>query len=137
MYQYFAVPTQDSLERLKEIFSSSPVPIDFDKIVVRLGSSQQQSTTRRAYRAQITWFGHHYNQELEYTELVGMLDSPEMTERHGELDGSYDGDFEPMVIFQSPATPLAQTNKFFLNSVANTLVSREDPFTFVERVLSS
>jgi hypothetical protein len=139
MYSYFAVPTEETARRFREILSSSPIRLDFDKMVVRIAMDVQQgveSPEGYIYSGKITWFGQRYNEDLRYAELIGVLDCPELVGRHHQLGGD-DDKYEPAVIFQSPATPLAYSNKFFITSVANTLCAREDPFTFRERVLST
>lgn len=139
-YSYFAVPTEESLRRLQDIFTSSPVPVKWGTVAVRIAmdtAKNIQAPEGFEYKGRITWFGQRYNQDLLHAELLGVLECSELIGRHRQLSETVDNDYQPALVFQSPATPLAASNKFFINSVANTLCSKEEAFTFVERVLSS
>lgn len=138
MHSYFAVPTPETKRRFQDIFSSCPFRMDFDTIVVPIAINVQtllEAPEGFQYAGRVVHFGQRYNMELEYSELVGILDCPELVARHLQLGGREEG-FTPRVVFQSPATPIARSNKFFTVSVANSLVADAEPFTFTERVLS-
>lgn len=139
-YSYFAVPTPETKRRFQSIFRSCPFTVDFDQIAIRIALHVQREKPApdgTVYAVRTIGFGHHYNVEMEYSELVSKVTCPALMVRHQNLVLGKEDDYAPAIIFQSPATPLANSNKFFIASIANTLATREEhPFTFVERVLS-
>lgn len=132
-----AIPTPQSRERLRKIFLSSPIAVDVDKLVVRIAEVNEAPSSGKTYQGVFVWFGQKTNDNLGYTELVGTLNCPEMTLRHMELTGNSHEGFDADVVFQSPATPPARSNRGFIASVHDTLVAKEpeQPFDFLEVVL--
>lgn len=135
MTTYFAVPTEHTYHRLIDIMSGAPIHLEAKRMAVRIasgsGDGQVSDTT---YSAKVTSLERKYNEELQYFELLAVLDCPELVARARELGAGED--YEPALIVQSPATPHGRTNKSWIASVHDTLVSKEGPFTFVERVIS-
>jgi len=136
MKSYFAVPTNRTLARIRALMSSAPITLDFDKMVVPLSlhTNVIPSTTGGTFQAQVTSFGHVYNEDLQHSQMVAALHSPDLVRRALELGANEQ--YQPQWIIQNSATPLARTNKFWIVSVATILVDREkEPFTFTERVI--
>lgn len=138
MKSYFAVPTDRTLTRIRALMSSAPITLDFDRMVVpialHVSGYDPSSTAGQEFRAKVTDFGHFYNEDLQHTQMVATLMSPDLVRRALQLGASED--YQPRWIIQNAATPLARTNKFWLTSIATILVDREhEPFTFTERMI--
>jgi hypothetical protein len=138
MKSYFAVPTDRTLGRIKSIMMSAPVTLDWDKMVVPIvlntDHPDPSSFTGQTFEAQVTRFGHFFNEELQHSQLVAELQSRKLMLRALQLGA--DHSYVPRWIIQNNATPLARSNKFWLVSVEEALVDREsEPFTFTERVI--
>jgi len=139
MMMHFAVLTDESKKRFRSIFMSAPIALDVDKFVVRLGTSsgENENTSEEGviHEARIVWVGREMNDELQYLEWVAKLDAPSLKERAIALGASED--FVPELVFQSPATPMARSNKFWMESVHTSLVQRETAFSLQEKSIQS
>ncbi len=139
MRSFFAVPTQTTMDRLQSILQSAPITLNFQQMVVplALNTNIEPTSTGSTFAANVISFGHFYNEELGHSQMVAVLQSPDLVKRATELGAG--PDYEPHWIIQNSATPLARTNKFWLRSVETVLVSRENhlPFTFTERVVDA
>jgi hypothetical protein len=136
MKSYFAVLTTRSLERLQAMMSSAPITLDFSAMVVPLSlhTDVVPNSTGWTFEAKVTEFGHRFNEDLQHSQMVAVLHSPDLVKRALELGAGED--YVPHWIIQNDATPLARTNKFWLRSIETIIVDRErEPFTFTERVI--
>lgn len=135
-----ALPTQETKDRIQQMFLSAPVAVDVESMYVPL--SQDVYITdfqpRGPYSGKFVEFRHKYGQnpkDEEMMELVGVIESAEMVQTaafYGVPVG-----FEIRLIFRRPAPAFSSTNRSFLMSIAETLCMKEvdQPFTFTQDYL--
>lgn len=139
-YLVVTVPTERSVKRLTEIFMSSPISVDFNNLYVPLWVGQEDEAAPKGfspqgpYESKFEAFGRDWSPTHEASELQGKLSSPALKKRALDL-GTLD-DFPIRLVFLNHAPPLSRTNKSFLTSVSDTLVTKEfEPFAFTEDFL--
>jgi len=127
-----AVPTADTLNRLKDICSGSPIAIQWDHLCLQIAEADYkvdwQAKGDASYGVKFLSFGIQYNEDAGRTVLAGIVTSDALQARARAC--GMDADFQCSVIFNDGGS-LAHSNKSFIASVATTLVSKEEtPFTF-------
>ena len=136
-YQYSLVvlPTLETVNRLKDIFTSSPIFVDWPQLNVVVAESDTKPDsllleTKKVYSSKFLFFGLIYVEDLGRSVLRGVLDQDEL----GKLANDFIGcpyQEKPYMSFDSKGTALSRQNKFFISSVSEVLVSKEEtPFTF-------
>jgi hypothetical protein len=130
-----SIPTQRTKERLSEILMSAPISIDLEKLYLPLWYGEEDSPTVKSYKSKGPYesrFDHFkmaWNALRNHSELDGFLSSPNLKQRALEL-GSSDS-FPIRLVFLDHSPPMSRTNKSFIASVSDTLVTYEfEPFTF-------
>lgn len=125
-------PTPATLERLKMVFMNAPLTIDWATLLVPLatGVKPEVKPTSNVYQARVKQVSVLYDKIRQTSELVAVLDSPEMAKRSIDCGMAYDYLHKLILVPYAPA--LSQPVRNFLVSVSDTLVLREShvPFTF-------
>ena len=127
-----AVPTADTVDRLRDIFGGSPIGINWDFLCLRLAESgaieHWNANAQALHLVEFTQFGIVYDEELGYSQLVGRVKGKSSDARASACGMPIT--FIPSVVFTDNAQ-MARSNKSFITSVSTTLVTRQtQPFTF-------
>lgn len=127
-----SVPSDQTIQRLQQILSGSPIEIKWDMICMQVAESNQSKSWKpddgASYDVFFKDFGIRYDPETGQSFLVGFMGGTALDARSKAL--GMGADYLPCIMFNDGAQ-LGRTNKSFITSVATTLVTREDkPFTF-------
>ncbi len=133
-YRLFLLPTNESLDALRAVFSGSPIEIDWSTLAVEIASSKSPIVTAEPdmqYRALTSNMDVWYESATGSSSLLlSLLPSPEMVERHNAVGDAWGRPlFYPFV--KVAHDPLLRRNRrAFLNSVSTRLVDYPIVLTF-------
>lgn len=121
---------------LQTVFAGASFQINWDALCVEIGSSTKLTTTKGGEYRAITssmdvWYD--FATSAPYL-LLGLIPSPEMTDRHEEIGDAWGRAFIPyMSLYKDPL--LRRNRRSFLNSVSTRFVDYPLMLTFHNETL--
>ena len=138
MNKVFLLPTNSTIDALKDIMATSPVHIDWDSLGVEIGTSMGSVTADEdvEYRALTGEVNVWYETATGRSSLLlTLIPSPEMVERHNQIGDAWDRpDFFPFINLHSDPV-LRRNRRAFFNSVSSRFVDLPIMLTFHNEIV--
>lgn len=135
--ELLVIPTADTLNSFRQIFSGCPFDMNLDKayVVLNISESEMEPEPENLYSAHCGSMNVWYDQATGMSSLILPLVSPSMTERVQSLQDKspsafYGGQYFPHMILVQDFPPISRRYSGFIGSISDTLNAQQTPIFF-------